>query len=269
MKPDKKAIDILLKAYWSSKGWRSPPEFDFKDSLYLKRAGYTFRGRIWPHDEAVQRAIQARDAVTKDRITDAFVYSLLSRQLEYRSPLGSYAHLLHLESHQFERIEWLRSARCADCGLPEQANEDWTRLNFERHKWGGVDHDKLTYAAFDLEQFGELHPEEPAQNAWDILQGILKQARQNETSPTNLKKAISPVINSNDSERDVLCHILAYAGILSPENAPSFYECYVPFVKRGDPHPRSDQKYPLFLWRGGVNQTALNFWFPESEGARR
>lgn len=263
MKPDEKSRKIILKAYWGSKGWKSRPEISEKDLAHLRHTGYLFRGNPAGHDEAVTRLVRARENVPKASVVDAFVSSLITRELEYRSPLGSYAHALHLHEHTFEPAAHLCSRLCATCGLPERVTADWSVLNFERIKWGGVRHDEVTFQAFDLEQLAEQEPREPIAEAWHVLGSILEVAAAKPQSVSGLKQALAAMLPSNDSERDVLCHILAYAGVLAPADCPAFYLTYVPFSRRGDGAPRTDQKYPLSWWRGGINREAVLFWFGE------
>lgn len=211
MKPDEKSRKIILKAYWGSKGWRPRPEFSEKDLAHLRRTGYLFRGTPGSHDEAVSRLVRARDRVPKQLVVDAFVSSLSTRELEYRSPLGSYAHALHMQEHVFAPSEHLHAKLCATCGLSERVTADWSVLNFERLKWGGVRHDEVTYQAFDIEQMAEHEPRAPSREAWQVLASILEVASRKPLSVSGLKKALASALPSNDAERDALCHILAYA----------------------------------------------------------
>ena len=137
MKPDSKSKQIILRACWGSNGWRSRPHFTEKDLAHLRRTEYLFRVAQLSHDDAVARLVRARDAVSSAAVSAAFVASLGSRELEYRSALGSYAHALHITEHSFEPAEYLRTKVCATCGLPPRASADWSVLNFERLKWGG------------------------------------------------------------------------------------------------------------------------------------
>lgn len=261
MKPDPKAREIILKAYWSAKGWRTPA-FSVKDHLYLQRTGYLFRGRTLPHDEAVRRAIDARSRVSKTLVVNAFVSSLGSRMLEYRSPLGSYASALHLREHPFERTPVLLSDLCRICGAAVSVTDDYSVLSFEQLKWGGLRHAQLAYEAFDLEQLCELRDPVTTEAEWQALATILRFASASPCSVTSLKKSMATVVKSNDAERDALCHILAYAGVLSTPGVPSFFDAYVPYDERHGGGRDSDQEFPLSRWRGGVSAEAIAFWFP-------
>jgi len=263
MKPDKKSKTIILKAYWGSGGWKTPPQFSENDVAHLRRTGYLFRSTPLTHDEAICRLLRARDALSKSAVVNAFVASLSTRELEYRSPLGSYAHALHLIEHAFEPVEHLHSKFCATCGLPPRVTADLSILNFERLKWGGVRHDEITFEMFDLEQLAEQEPRVPTQADWESLARILDLAASAPQSVTSLKRSLGSVLSSNDPERDVLCHILAYLGVLAPVDCPSYHTAYVPFARRGDGRPRSDQRYPLSWWTGGLNPAAVEFWFPQ------
>lgn len=262
MKPDSRAIGILLKAYWSSAGWRPKPEFTPADKRYATAAGYLFPKRKLKHDTIVAEVIAARDAVTKRAVVDAFVASLGTRALEYRSALGSYAHVLHLREHPFERTPGLGTAHCATCGFqPKGPPDDPNCLNFERHKFGGVRHDDVAYEALDLQQFAQLRPLTPGEADRAMLRSIVDLARRGKTRYGDFKKALGSVVPSNDAERDGICHVLSYAGVLQPPDCPSYFRRYVPFAERGSGPHDDDRQYPLTFWTGGVVEEAVEFWF--------
>ena len=258
------AIKILLSGYWGKAGWKVP-SFSSDQVQLLTEAGLIRPTECLGHDEALKWALSTRRSVTAASVADAFLYSLTSRDLRYRSALGSFAHLQHMPKHKHKPAKGFQDDICAVCGFDNAQgdNIEFGTLNFERHKWGGVRHDQLVYMAYDLELFQKLPTApDPTDEDREILRRILDAS----TSAKNfsaLKKALGPIVKSNDSERDNLCQILAYVGVLQPHDCPSFADAYVPWDNRGDGKPRSDMNYPLGWWDGlSYCEAGVACWFP-------
>src|SRR5579884_1814516 len=149
MSTDSHALRILFDTYWSPAGWkRRPYETPPEDLAYAIQSGYMFPSQKLSHDEAVARARRAVQAISMQKVGDVFLASLTTRRLEWRSALGNYAVAKQLPDHTFMGDEkW-----CQVCYAYKEQEADWNVLNFERYKWGGVRHDHVAYAAFDLEQ---------------------------------------------------------------------------------------------------------------------
>jgi hypothetical protein len=266
---DARAIKLLNKACWSAQGWKDELDLLPDELEYLESSGYARPQRQLTHDECVTWAIESLGRVSRERVCDAFVASLTSRRLEYRSALGSYAYLHLMPAHAFVGAARYRNHHCATCGLDPKitlSQRDFIALSFERHKWGGVRHDDLSFMAFDLEMFARLPPVSPAKEDWQALRSILDSAADPETgrSVTTLRRAIKKCIKSNDAEADTLCHILSYAGILATDKHRGFDEQFTPFAERADLRPGGDQRYPLNCWFGpGYRADAVRFWFPQ------
>ena len=258
------AIKILLSGYWGKAGWKEP-DFSPDEVQLLTETGLLRPAECLGHDEALEWALSIRRGVTAASVADAFLYSLTTRDLRYRSALGSFAHLQHMPKHNHKPAKGFQSDICAVCGFDAAQGENikFGALNFERHKWGGVRHDQLVYMAYDLELFQKLPTApDPTDKDREILRRILD-ASAAAKNFSALKKALGPIVKSNDSERDILCEILAYVGILQPPDCPSFADAYVQWDKRGDGNPRSDMNYPLSWWDGqSYCGAAAARWFP-------
>lgn len=262
-KRNPQAIKLLLSIYWKS-GWIYDPEVPREQREFLTQAGYWPENPKHDHDACVKWALSQRDGVAQGDVAAAFLASLSTRFLEYRSALGSYAHLMHMPAHDFQRTPGLHSSLCLTCAYPPKATnpERFSVLNFERHKWGGVRHDNLAYQALDLQLFSALDAIEPTAEDADILRQIISAAEQSDTVGA-LKKSMGKFLKSNDGERDTLCHILCYCGVLKPAAHDTYLQRYVPYLDRDGGSVRSDQRYPLTCWRGGaVDRAAVDFWFP-------
>ena len=258
------AIKILLSGYWGKAGWKVP-DFSPDEVQLLTETGLLRPAEYLGHDEALKWALSTRRTVTAASVADAFLYSLTTRDLRYRSALGSFAHLQHMPKHNRKPAKGFQGDICAVCGFDDAqgGNIEFGALNFERHKWGGVRHDQLVYMAYDLELFQKLPTvPDPTDEDREILRRILD-ASASAKNFSALKKALGPIVKSNDSERDSLCQILAYVGILQPPDCPSFADGYVQWDNRGDGNPRSDMNYPLGWWDGqSYCEAAAARWFP-------
>ena len=142
---DKRAQKILFDTYWSSAGWHrtgleTPSENDY---AYAKSKRVMFDPQRLDHADAVERLLNATAKLSRWGVADAFLASLSTRRLDWRSALGSYAVFQHL--HQHAAAGALHS--CSICGADiKPAVQDLNLLNFKRLKWGGVRHSDVLYA---------------------------------------------------------------------------------------------------------------------------
>lgn len=218
------------------------------------------------HDEVVEEAIAARDALSRTEVVRGFRYSLTNRRRDLRSALGSFAATLNLQPHGLVRWD---GVTCAVCGTTQTTTGDLNVLNFERFKWGGVRHFYPEYAAFDLRQFAVWAkdlPDEPGpveallHDIGSLPAGRAQQAA--DSLRSHLK-------SSNDERRTVI-GILGIAGILQPRDLASMRTSYVTYEMRNSTselHPggRTDWDYPVYRWShaDGIDAQAASFWFSE------
>jgi len=262
---DEKALKILFNAFWSSSGWskRLPLPDDF---AYAKNQRVMFDPCSLQHDEIVRSARAMSEEVGHRMVADAFLASLNTRELAYRSALGSFATSYQLPPHEFQEGKYRHICRvCGD--YKEHTNEDLNVLNFERLKWGGVRHLHPGYAWFDLTQFRKLPPASPTTEDQKIFQRLLDviASQPADARANDLEKAISKLFLSNKDERRTVLQILGYCGILQPNSHPSFFGGYANRDDRKQPDEhKNDWAFPVLWWRGcdGVNLKAVKFYFP-------
>jgi hypothetical protein len=128
---DDRAVKTLFDTYWSPRGWKpdalratSPGDF-----AYAKSKRVMFDPAHLDHGQAVEHVLGAIGRLDRRKVADAFLASLSTRRLGWRSALGSYAVFQHLLSHKPQ----IEGRRCVVCGL--YLNEqpvDLNVLNFER-----------------------------------------------------------------------------------------------------------------------------------------
>ena len=224
---DKKAKNILFSTYWSSKGWKSDYKTDLEDFLYAKEKGLMFDPITISHDDCVKRILEIADTITLEQVSKAFLSSLSTRRLDWRSGISSYYTAKQIPLHHFAPSANADYA-CQSChdvhyeviGYDHYVEEDLNVLNFERIKWGGVRHDELLYILFDLEQFKKEQIPEPTEADIAIFRSILKAV--DSCGPGAYPSVLCdklkeiPTLKANKAQRQVLVEILACIDILRP-----------------------------------------------------
>ncbi len=225
-----------------------------------------FKPVQFSHDEIAGWLQSSFKAISREDVSNAFLVSLESRRLEYRSALGSYAFARYFPDHAYQGENYC----CALCGVLKNVSQayDLSIFNFERYKWGGVRHEKPGYAAFDLERFAKLEKVRPSDYATEIMLRLVETIRQCKPNdkPRDLEVKLGKVVKSNKPEREILIQILSYCGILQPRNRPGYFQSFVRYIERDTPPVNKiDWTYPVCWWRGedGINQVALNYYFPQ------
>lgn len=274
-----KGLNILLKTYWSSNGWKdgtiSEEEFEI-----AKNEGVMFDYPDYAtHDEAINKLRQILSRINQEDVANAFLYSLSTRTLEYRSALGSFYYAKAIPAHRLnENISMVvppshptAHTHCYLCGWrawktnPSELDKKWGTnvFNFERYKWGGVRHTSLDYALFDLEQFIDLPKVIPNDNDKDILKKILSCV--SELEPHNkagkLRDSIiaNKILKCNKDEVSVILNILGICGILANNNHPSYEDRFVDEHLREPLEMKNDFKYPVNRWVASDRINHLQF----------
>ena len=264
---------ILIDAYWSGKtGWKDGTVSE-EDRRIALEEGYMFEDPLREtHEEALKRLEAVLAQTDPQKVGKAFLYSLSSRRLEYRSALGSYYYAKAVPPH----LSTTERYGCRICGwtpCPE-AGEERARyshpnvLNFERIKWGGVRHTDLGYALFDLEQFIKLPEAEPQKEDVEILKKILDcvsllTPRQ---GAGGLRDAIirQKIFKTNRAEVGTLLNVLGICGILSGRDHPCYEERFVNEYDRAPLWAKNDFSYPVSRWHAedGICWSRVQKVFP-------
>ncbi len=266
---DRRALKILFDTFWSPAGWKQSHSQGLKgdDFEYAKSKGTMFDPVVMDHRAAVVKLTRLIKQVSKRQVADAFLASLSTRRLDWRSPLGSYAVFQRMPLHDATDS----TTQCSSCGFYLKATEhDFNVMNFERHKWGGVRHDHVEYAVLDLEQFLGAGAPKPTQQDFEIFQtvvGAISAAQPSVTSAT-LQSHFASALKSNKAERDTIIAILGFCGILATPEHPGYSDAFVPARERHLPDRHFvDMEYPACWWSGriGVNQSKLREYFAHAQ----
>lgn len=252
---DKRALRILMVAHWRGRSRAEYPP-TASDLEYARSAGYMFEPIHVSHDDIIAWLRRSRDTVALRTAADAFLASLTTRRLDWRSALGSLAYATCFPEHGSQHAPgW---PNCTRCGAYDNAiaGEDLNILNFERWKWGGVRHTDPLFCAFDLQQFGSGPDNLPTPADIACLTAILNaaEALPGGLGPGSLVKAIAELLPSNANERRILVQILAMCGILACPGRPGYLEVFTEYRAVNSDRPsdhRNDWSYPAIWWRSG------------------
>lgn len=257
---DKKAKNILFKTYWGSNGWLSERETKPEDFVYAKGQGLMFNPVSISHDVCISEILAWVTKISSTKAAQAFVSSLSTRRLDWRSGVASYHLACQMALHRYTPVVSgngyfpdgtvaTTSYTCAVCrdvvpsltiGDDKYTDEDLNILNFERIKWGGVRHGQLIYTWFDLQELA--HADIPAPTDEDVLilrdiLAIIESSQPNDHAGA-LEKRLASVIKSSKNERRVIIDILAHLGVLKPAS----FERPI--------HGKSDWSEAAACWRG-------------------
>lgn len=262
---DKRAAKILRDTYWSPEGWKpeSKRGVSAEDFDYAKAKGVMFEPVHLNHEQAISVVRELVVRLDRRTVVDAFLSSLSTRRLDWRSALGSYSVFQHLVPHEPKVV----AGRCEVCGFYVKATEqNFNVLNFERTKWGGVRHAHLAYAAMDLGLFLNRPAPPPTSDDVTIFQAMVEAVRNVESDVTaaTLQSRLPKTLRSNKAERDVVVAILGYCDVLARPPHSGFSNAFIPASCRAlPPHRFVDMAYPACWWNGemGINETALKEYF--------
>jgi hypothetical protein len=266
---DAKALHILFNTQWNMDGreghWISFSQVPSEDLAYAQAAGLMQDPWELDHKTLISRLIKARDRIDRRNVAAAFASSLISRRLDTRSTLGSYARVLHLAPHRFS-AETGRDT-CRVCGLSKTERVSLNHYTFRRIMWAGnVYQGNLTYALADLSAFQEQATELVRAEKALLKQVFAAIRRLPKTAGlSDLEKSLAGLFPGNKRERQVMLEIMGLAGILKPKDCPSLHEAWIPTTEMPEPSSsgRKEWRSPVNCWTGqdGLNEDAVAFWF--------
>lgn len=262
---DKRAFEILSRAFWTSAGWRpgGATNVTASDFEYAKEQGVMFDEVRASHSEVINELISIVQTVSLESVSRAFVASLSTRLPHRRSAVGSLSVFRHLETHEKSGS----GVFCEYCGGAYNGKgEDLNMLSFERIKWGGVRHEDPLYALLDLRQFSKEDSVKPSQTDVDLLNSLVQSIKNAPagTTAAAIHRVFPKSLASNKSERDVIVQLLAFAGILSVPEHPGYNVSFVPHCARELPDRHFvDMAYPAAWWHSsmGLDDQALRECF--------
>ena len=241
-----------------------------EDLAVAKAEGYLFDyPKYESHADTLDRLKGTLAQIDPKAVADAFLFSLSTRRLEYRSALGSYYFAKAIPAHEFmnSHNETLAAAarHCYLCGWQawkDEPNSFDLRYglnfkNYKRYKYGGNPIGILSImdALFDLEQFLKLPAATPTEDDVRILKQILSCVDLLNASDKagKLREAIlkAKAFRCNKDEVSVLLGELGICGILAGKAYPALDEYFADEYERDPAEYKNDFAYPVNRWRAG------------------
>ncbi len=239
---DKKAVQILNRLMDDQKKHSVSAE----DLAYARKMGVVVEDRPITLDQAFDVLERVFEAVSFEDTAQAFLYSLSSRDVDYRYILASYV--------------YARSWFSYDRGQAEEVPEKLTGtfFNWVKHKGGGI-WGTIGKPIFYLEQFTPMERRTASDADVEILRSILQLAdsMEDEASGTALATAIrtAKLLPCNQAEAVGIVETLGICGILDAPGHPGFLHSFTPPLERDTGDLRQSLSYPLNWWHRvyGVN----------------
>ncbi len=211
------------------------------------------------HDELLSLLKETVDKVSPEAVAKAFLYSLSTRDMRYRSALGSYYYAVAIPEHRHQGHDTCQFCAWMHLRLPSGLEEQYHSFNEERDAYGGVRHTCPEYALYDLQQFLLLPKVKPSEKDMDIFRAILH--TMDELPGTKKASAYRELITrkklfrSNKAQVKTLLDILGICGVLSSQEHPCYCVRFVDEYERAPREHTNDYTYPVNHWHvsAGVN----------------
>ncbi len=227
------------------------------------------------HEELYERLNEVLFALDFKGVTDAFLYSLSTRDLKYRAHLGCHIYAKSIPKHDADtEVYPSGDIACSYCGYCHTCSHDTIQLDLELVKWGGVRFLDVFTVNHYLNKLSKMDKVEPSKADFDIFNNIIDVILSSDANakPRDLEKIFGKIFKSNKGERESLIDQLGVAGILENDTYKGFNEKYTPPGFRTlPPVNKIDWHYPVCWWRGsdGINGSAYNSNFGNYDELRR
>ena len=239
---DKKAVQILNRL----RDDRKKHSVSADELAYARKMGVVVEDRPITLDQALDVLERCFEAVSLEDAAQAFLYSLSSRDVDYRYVFASYVYAR----------SWFSFDRGRTQEIPEKLTG--TFFNWVKHKGGGI-WGTIGKPIFYLEQFVSMERRAASDADVEILRSLLELAdsMKDEASGTALATAIrtAKLLPCNQAEAVGIVETLGICGILETPGHPGFLHSFTPPLERDTGDLRQSLSYPLNWWHGadGVN----------------
>ena len=239
---DKKALQILNRLMDDQKKHSVSAE----ELAYARKMGVIVEDQPITCAQAIDVLEHVFQAMSLEDAAQAFLYSLSSRDVDYRYILPSFV--------------YARSWFSFDRGQAEEVPQELTGsfFNWVKHKGGGI-WGTIGKPIFYLEQFASIERRAASDTDVEIFRSILDLAdsMEDKASGTALATAIrtAKLLPCNQAEAVGIAETLGICGILDAPGPPGFLHSFTPPLERDTGNLRQSLSYPLNWWRGanGVN----------------
>ena len=239
---DKKAVQILNRLMDDQKKHSVSAE----ELAYARKMGVVVEDQPITLDQVLDLLERVFEAASLEDAAQAFLYSLSSRNVDYRYILASCVYAR----------SWFSFDRGQTQEVPEKLTG--TFFNWVKYKGGGI-WGTIGKPIFYLEQFTSMERRAASNADVKILRSILQLAdsMEDEASGTALATAIrtSKLLPCNQAEAVGIVETLGICGILEAPGHPGFLHSFTPPLERDTGDLRQSLSYPFNWWHGvdGVN----------------
>lgn len=234
---DKKAKRILMR-YMDDEKRES---LTAGEIAYAKERGAILDDLFISCEQAVSALSQIFEAVSLADAAEAFLYSLSTRDMEYRYVLASYVYA----------ASWLKFDRGRTDGVPQPLSR--TFYNWVKYRGGGI-WGEIGKPIYYLSDFAHTEKRSAAYADRRILHEIVSCALSMEEHATGSmlcrKVAENKILPCNKSEAVGLMETLAICGILETPEHKGYLDVFTPPLSRDTGDLRQSLSYPLNWWRG-------------------
>ena len=235
------------------------------------------------HDEMISQIKRTAEKISLPKAAKAFLYSISSHDLRYRTILSSLVWAMSLPRHECEPSDvhrFIGTYDCKICGCEFTPSDDLTFSDEIRYHYDRLvprielmDICCAQYVLCDMEYFLTLPDVEPCDDDIDMLNRIFGLA--GEITSANKVNALVKLMSSDLSlgltagDAYSVIGVLAACGIFDTPEHKSFRSGFVACRDRGFVYER-DIYYPLNFWRGkhGINYGALKDIFGDEISER-
>ena len=232
---DKKAVQILNRLMDD----RKKHSVSAEELAYARKMGVVVEDQPITLDRALDVLERCFEAVSLEDAAQAFLYSLSSRDVDYRYILASYVYAR----------SWFSFDRGGTQEVPEELTGSF--FNWVKHKDGGI-WGTIGKPIFFLEQFASMERRVASDVDVEILRSILELANsmEDKASGSALATAIrtAKLLPCNQAEAIGVVETLGICGILETPGHPGFLHSFTPPLERDTGDLRQSLSYPLNWW---------------------
>lgn len=208
---------------------------------YAKERGAILDDLFISCEQAVSALSQIFETVSLADAAEAFLYSLSTRDMEYRYILASYVYA----------ASWLKFDRGRTDGVPQPLSR--TFYNWVKYRGGGI-WGEIGKPIYYLSDFAHTEKRSAAYADRRILHEIVSCALSMEEHATGSmlcrKVAENKILRCNKREVIGLLETLAICGILETPEHRGYLDVFTPPLSRDTGDLRQSLSYPLNWWRG-------------------
>ena len=237
---DKKAKRLFLK-YMENK-----LSLNVEEVGYIKEKGLLREDIPITKKEFIDNLQKILEEISLEEVSNAFLYSLSTRDLDYRYILTSYIYAR----------SWLKYDKGKEYKIPKEITA--TFFYWVKYRSGGI-WSEIAKPYYYLSEFLNMEKKIPKEEDYQILKEILSFADNfDETKTATMLRnelAKEKLFPSNKDEVTGLLETLGICGILETKEHKGFWDSFTPMSERDSGDLREYFSYPFHWWKGkdGVN----------------